>query len=123
MKEVQITLYEIKREKTVSLKLDSYESASDTTKGISEYKGLSVEPLDEKLRNSLRISPNIQGVVVTQVKPKSPAKEAGILRGDIIIQIENAEIRSIKDFNEATKSKNKKRVWIYRQGGVFASVL
>ncbi len=121
---VEITFIRNKKEKTVSVKLDSYDSASSVTaEGSSGYKGLSVEPLNKAMKNQMGITANVNGVVVTKVKPDSPAFEAGILKGDIIIQVEDKEIKSISDFKKATKGKNKKRVWIYRRGAIFAIAL
>ncbi len=113
-----------KQEHTLKVKLGSYENASSSsTDGTIGYKGLYVKELTKALKQEMGIAPNVEGVVVTKVKAGSEAFEAGVLKGDIIIQIEDKEIKSIKDFKEAIKGKNKKRVWIYRQGAIFAVAL
>jgi len=80
-----------------------------------EYKGISVETLKTKT--------NIKGVLVNKVIPQSKADEAGIMSGDIIIQIEDNEISNLADFKKSTKTNTKKRIYIYRRGVVFAVVL
>ena len=55
--------------------------------------GLSVEPLSEAVRERLGIS---GGVRVTNAS--GAAAEAGILRGDVILRLNNAVINSVADF-------------------------
>ena len=120
---VKITFIRDKKQKTTKVKLANLDSSSSFTGGEASYKGLSVEELTPSLKSKLNIPSNIEGVIVKNVKPNSKAFEAGILKGDIIIQIEDKEIEDIKEFKKATKRKNKKRVWIYRRGAIFAVVL
>ncbi|SFV51164.1 HtrA protease/chaperone protein / Serine protease (Protease DO) [hydrothermal vent metagenome] len=121
---VTLTFIRDKATKQLKVKLASYDNAPlQTDSAQVTYKGMSVEPLTATKKSQMGISTDIQGVVVTDIKPKSPAYEEGILKGDIIIQIEDKEIKSLNDFKKAIKSKAKKRVWIYRQGAIFAVVL
>ena len=87
------------------------------------YKGLSVVPLSATQFNQKRVGVKIQGVYVENVKPSSAADNAQIKKGDIIIQIEDQEIHTLKDFKKAIKTKGKKRFWIFRNGAIFAVVL
>ena len=121
---VTLTYIRDKKRKDVKVKLASYDNTttlSDNSKAL--YKGLTVEQLSSAQKSQMGIAANIEGVVVTKVEPNSPAFEEGVMQGDIVIQVENKEIKSLKDFKEAVKGKNKKRVWIYRQGAIFAVAL
>ena len=121
---VELTYVRNKQTKTVRVKLDSLDDASVVMdKGVYSYKGLEVTPLGSALKNQLGISSDIEGVYVQSVKQKSAAFDAGILKGDIIIQIDDKMIKNVNDFKTAVKSKGKKMVWIYRQGSIFAVVL
>ncbi len=121
---VTLTFIRDKKTKNVKVKLASYDNANTITDSSkASYRGLTVEPLSAAQKSQMGITANVNGVIVTEVKPKSPAFEEGVMKGDIIIQIENKEIKSLKDFKEAVKGKNKKRVWIYRQGAIFAVAL
>ena len=91
--------------------------------GSVEYNGLEVQNIDVALKSQLRVSPNVEGVLITKVDPNSKAFKLGVLKGDIIIQVENKEIKNLNEFKKATRTKTHKRIYIYRRGGVFAIVL
>ena len=91
--------------------------------GSVSYHGVDVQNIDSSLRSQLRISPNVEGVLVSKVEADSKAKKLGVLKGDIIIQVENKEIKNLNEFKKATRTKSHKRIYIYRRGGVFAVVL
>jgi len=44
------------------------------------------------------------GIIVTNVIPGSPADEAGLRRGDVITEINKKPVKSLKDYDDATKS-------------------
>ena len=91
--------------------------------GSVSYAGLEVQNIDASLRSQLRISPNVEGVLVSDVDPNSKAGQLGVVKGDIIIQVENKEIKNLNEFKKAIRTKTNKRIYIYRRGGVFAVVL
>jgi len=81
-------------------------------------KGLSVVQLNDQVKAKYSIPSNIQGVLIIGVKQDSVADKYGFKRGDIIVQVQNRTIKSIKDLNTAfEKRKNKaKIVYINRNG-------
>lgn len=89
--------------------------------GELEYKGMQIQVLSSNYKQELNT--NIKGVLVSNVEAKSEAEIAGIRKGDIIVQIENGEISTLEDFKKATESKEKKRIFIYRRGAIFAVAL
>jgi serine protease Do len=58
-------------------------------------KGVQVEELTSQLRRELDLSPNIHGVVVTDVSPDSPAGDAGLRRGDVIEEVNRQPVDSV----------------------------
>lgn len=60
--------------------------------------GLKVAPLPPEIMNQTGIK---GGVYVTQVEPGSPADEAGIQHGDIILRVNRKRIRNLEDFRMA----------------------
>jgi serine protease Do len=105
----------------VEVKLGSLEDVMPG--GSVSYKGLYLKDIDAQTRAKLMLSQDVKGVIVSKVDPKADAAKIGIQVGDVIIQVENTEITNTKEFIEATKSKTKKRLFIYRRGGMFAVVL
>ena len=92
--------------------------------GKIDYKGMSVTPLSSELQKLLKINANISGgVLVNEVEAKSEAYATGIVKDDIIVQIENIEINTIDNFKSATTTQQKKRFYIFRRGSIFAVVL
>jgi len=65
--------------------------------------GLKVEELTPYLAQRLGIK-RIHGVVITYVVPGSPAHEAGLSRGDIILKINRHPIEDLNDYQEVINS-------------------
>ena len=68
-----------------------------TIQGDHALTGLSVEPVKAGQ------TAEGHGVVVTQVKPGSPADRAGIRPGDILVEINRQTVRSVKDFEQLAR--------------------
>ncbi|MBU2541386.1 MAG: Do family serine endopeptidase [Candidatus Omnitrophica bacterium] len=62
------------------------------------WRGLAVEGLNESLRRRYKIEER-NGVVVVDVEPASLADDAGIVVGDIIVELNKNEVSNIVDFN------------------------
>lgn len=69
---------------------------------VRPYIGISGIDLDVTTakRNNL-----VEGIYVAQVLNGSPAKEAGIQRGDVITKFENEEIKTMKELNQLKNTK------------------
>jgi serine protease Do len=118
-REVNIKFLREKKINIINVTLASLDNNS--VAGQLEYKGIEVAPLTSS--NKQQLNTNMNGVLIINVKDNSTAQAIGIRKGDIIIQIEDSEINTLNDFQRATASKGKKRVFIYRRGSVFAVVL
>lgn len=106
-----------------SVLLGSQDANRQTTMDDLQYEGLHVSLVDGAARNQFGIGANIGGVIVSEVDPKSTAAKIGVNKGDVIIQIENSEIKNLEDFKTATAPEGKKRVYLYRRGAILAVVL
>ncbi|MGV8835632.1 DegQ family serine endoprotease [Cellvibrio sp.] len=88
----------------------------------ADVLGLVVSPLEQSQRGGAEA-----GVVVRDVKPGSPAAEAGLQLGDVITQLAFNEIKSTDDYARIVKAlpKNEpKAIRFYRQNRpVFSSVI
>lgn len=80
--------------------------------------GLLLSEIDAKTIRQFRLSSNVKGVLIVNVEPNSKAEKVGFQPGDVIIQIEDIEIRSFADIQQAIRKYNKKdkRVYVNRYG-------
>lgn len=69
---------------------------------VRPYIGISGMDLDEMTarRNNL-----VEGIYVVQVLNASPAKEAGVQKGDVIVKFEGKEITTMQELNELKNTK------------------
>ena len=73
-----------------------------------ENLGLTVQRVTPQIAESLGLD-RAEGIVVSSVEPGSPGDEAGLRRGDVILEINRNRIRDLRDFrNEIAKIKNGK---------------
>lgn len=97
-------------------------AAAPPVKGALE--GVTVQPLSSGVRSQLGIPGNVQGVVITEIDPNSPAAHAGLQQGDVIESINRQPVHSVDDFNRlANQAKAETLLRINRQGtGVFVVI-
>ena len=96
-------------------------SASDTAveaSGIVSKLGLEVADLNADMASQLGLGPNEEGVVITKVRPGSPAAMAGIRPGFLIQAVNHTKVTNSSDFNKAiADASNQKRILLLvRQG-------
>ena len=119
-----VTLEILRDNKVITKKVQlMHQTGTFKESGGFSYKGLSVQNLSAMNKQEFGVTANIQGVVVSEVAQDSEAQKIGIMAGDVIVQIENVEIKHVEDFAKATQNEKKKRFYIYRRGGIFAVVL
>ncbi|HEX8127579.1 MAG TPA: DegQ family serine endoprotease [Pyrinomonadaceae bacterium] len=63
--------------------------------------GVRVQPLTPELAREFELPTGTQGVVVADVDPSGPAADAGIQRGDVIVQANRQAVRSSADLTAA----------------------
>ena len=63
--------------------------------------GLGLQDLSPDLRQELRAPADIQGAVVANVEPGSSAENAGIQRGDVILEVNRKPVHSSQDVQQA----------------------
>ena len=62
--------------------------------------GVTVEELTRQVRARWKLPPALSGVMVTRVTPLSPADEADLRHGDVIIEINRTPIRTAGDYRQ-----------------------
>ena len=64
---------------------------------VQAWVGMTIQPLDSNLASYLNIQKDV-GLMVTAVEPESPAAEAGIDEGDILLSIDGFKITGISAY-------------------------
>jgi Do/DeqQ family serine protease len=85
---------------------------------IDAWLGLWVQDLDSSLTAYYKI-PNKQGVLISGVDPDSPAREAGLSKGDVILAIDGRKVVSIEDYQARLRNygvKDRLTLSIWAQG-------
>jgi serine protease Do len=59
--------------------------------------GLSIAPLTDELRERYNIGRTIEGVVITEVKPNSPAAQKDVKPGDVIVEVTQEKVKQPQD--------------------------
>jgi serine protease Do len=79
--------------------------------------GLTVQRLTPQIAESLGLEKS-EGVVVTAVEPSSAADEAGIRRGDIILEVDRKAVRNVDEYKKAIAGARKGRgvLFLVRRG-------
>jgi len=111
-KQVKLTLVRDGKDKTVTVELkarpEEADDAAVETQGApangGDPLGVVAEALTPELARRARVDANTKGVVVTDVQPDSPANEAGIEPGDVIIELNKAPVASVGDYKKAIKA-------------------
>ncbi|MEO6803434.1 MAG: Do family serine endopeptidase [Granulicella sp.] len=92
---------------TLSLKVGEFHkngevaSTGDSSSGQGGKLGLAVDDLTADVRQQLNIPAQVHGVAVEQVRPASPADEAGLAPGDVILEVNRHAIPSADQFVSA----------------------
>jgi serine protease Do len=79
--------------------------------------GLTVQRLTPQMAESLGLE-KVEGVVVTAVEPGSAGDEAGIRRGDLIVEVDRKAVRTLDDYKKAVAGARKGRgvLFLVRRG-------
>jgi len=65
--------------------------------------GIAISDLTPDVRQQLQLGSDVQGVAVAQVQPGSPAEDAGLTGGDVIMEINRKPVTSADQFRNEVK--------------------
>ncbi|MDR0306392.1 MAG: Do family serine endopeptidase [Chitinispirillales bacterium] len=84
--------------------------------------GMKIGPVTQELRDQLKLSKGLQGVVITEVARSSQAAQEGLRPNDIILEVNRKTVQSVKDFSQITKdvkADDSTLLLIQRDGNTF----
>lgn len=87
-----------------TLKNDSTASTDTGSSTDQPSVGLALAPLTPQLRSRLDLPSQAHGAVVAQVRPDSPAADAGIRAGDVVVGVGDSEVSSASEAAAAIRT-------------------
>jgi serine protease Do len=72
--------------------------------GLVAPLGMAVRELDREFRRRHDLSRSVRGVIVARVEPMSPAFDAEIERGHVLLEVNRAPVTSVEEYARLTKS-------------------
>ena len=87
--------------------LGSRNAEGNESSGESHGKarwGVGLGNLTPDLREQLQAPREVHGAVIEQVQPGSPADNAGLQQGDIILEVNRKKVQSVSDVQQALSS-------------------
>jgi serine protease Do len=79
--------------------------------------GIEVDDLNARTRRQFQVPTQIDGALVTDVTDLSPADDAGLQAGDVIMRVNDREVASQQEFKDAVSSVRggtMVRLYVYR---------
>jgi serine protease Do len=84
----------------------------------SGLDGVNVEDLTAEIAQQIGVPPSTKGVVVDNVDQDSPASEAGLQRGDVIVQVNRQPVTNEKDYDRLVRqAKGSSILLLVNRGG------
>ncbi len=115
---------------TIAVTLETLSGDKGTEVAGSEHGkgrwGLSLADLTPDARNEVQVQPSVHGAIVEDVKPGSPADNAGLQRGDVIMEVNRHAVKSASDVVQQLSSVPAGQdalVLVWSQGGSTFRVL
>jgi S1-C subfamily serine protease len=82
------------------------------------YLGVVIQDVDKELAQALKL-PSAAGVLVSDIAPRSPAEQAGIRRGDVIVAVDGKRLQSsgqLRNLIAQAGAKGKVKLDLLRDG-------
>jgi serine protease Do len=104
---VRLKVFRNGSEREISVKLAELPEVAPKT-GESEsprgaLAGVQVDEVTSAVARQLGLPPTTRGVVVTDVRPDSPAVDAGLQPGDVIQEVNRRPISNVRGFERALR--------------------
>lgn len=115
---VKLGIIQDGKSKTITLTLadrDDYQKLASAG-STNTWRGINVVNLDSQMGRQYNLSGIETGVVIVKIDEGSPASEANLLEGDVIIEIEHRTINNVQNFDRLKNEykDSNKTILIYR---------
>lgn len=80
--------------------------AASGASALRALEGVSLEAVTPAFLRQSRLASNTHGVAVRRVDPDSPAGQAGLLAGDVIMEVNRQPVTSVEDVNRYLHEEN-----------------
>jgi serine protease Do len=99
-KKVQVVIFRDGKKHELSVVIGKLKSDDVASAGDSENEnfGITVQQMTSELASRLGIKESKNGLVITEVKPGTPADEAGIVPGSIVIEINGRRPETLQQY-------------------------
>jgi serine protease Do len=100
--EVPVKLLRKGQEKVVQVKVAELKEERVAAGGgtLEEGLGMTVQELTPEIARNLGVSES-KGIIVTNVEEGTPAEEAGLRRGDVILEVNQKKVANLRDYRAA----------------------
>jgi serine protease Do len=120
-KSVTLTVIRDKKKENFTVTISELKDEEEQAQGQgggSEDLGLTVQTLTPELAENLGLERGVKGVVVTQVDPSGPAGDAGMRRGDVILEVNRTPVKDAAGYTKAVRAagKGKSVLFLVRRG-------
>ena len=127
--DIKLTVVRDGKEQEITAKLDEFSDKAvqtgpdgqDNNEATPEKEngklGLSLQPITPQVARQLKLNSD-SGLVITEIDPVGPAAEAGLARGDVIMEINKQPVSSVDDVKAALSKAGDKPILLLigRQG-------
>jgi len=116
---VPIKVYRNGAQQTLSVHIGELkEETVVTSMNGNPELGLAVQPVTPQMAESLAMA-RAEGVIVAAVEPGSPADQAGLRRGDVVLEVNKVRIADMADYRRslARIKKDETALFLVQRGG------
>ena len=118
--EAEVVVKRDGKEKTFAVKVGELKepevqaSSGKPSEGPAAF-GMRIQNLTPEIAEQLGLEDE-KGVVVSGIEPGSPAEEAGIRRGDVILEADKQPVKDVKELQERLGEAKKGTLLLIRRG-------
>lgn len=91
---VKVTVWRDKRAMELEVSLDERNLAAVQPEREQDVLGMRLRALPPQLIERMGLAPDLKGVLIAEVKPDTPAEDAKLLSGDIILEVAQTPVAS-----------------------------